>query len=648
MKKTLLVIVFVASYFNASAQTYLTHVGKDALVTINDGALLYNGGGLNFINDATAKLNNHGDIMIVKNFSTDAVTLQNSSNLTLVFGEVSPLNTALNREVYGQLFITGIAQGSISGKLDKQYLSDYDHSNNTGGSQQIGIPFFGFTTADLVASLPGAGNFNLTSTASSLTGRYAHNSLFRWNNQRSQFDQIVGAATPMGLPTDYFIIPTVKADGTTASWDPKNLKSVWKGTPVADQTATTNAVPLLISSRVSFGSDGSTTNDYRERYNTYLDDPFGETKWTTNYGKNMSQFSNPFLTNIDLYNITSTGLTGVRGIAYYADASVNWTAPVGTTYNGAATLVMATATGGVFQGGDIDRKKLLIKPLTAVMIKFDATANRTANLDITRRFAQTSRNAVTNPINSVTTARAASNIPSDLLVKQIAVVAYDSADKEIGRTYYAVSPSSITGVSEDARLQGFFDGSAVFTKEEISTGGEDTSLNRQLYINEANEIDYKGKEIPLYVNNNAVSKFKFELYEGGERVSTLSNGKNFYFKKDNTVTKLNDGDVFQVNSMTYGLYYDRPMAFLAVNSPGYTRAQTIIAKKDQDWVVSFAQTWKVAEVSVYSAAGQLLHTEKNISTINDYTVPLISKANGLYIIKATSESGEVVVKKVVK
>ncbi len=44
----------------------------------------------------------------------------------------------------------------------------------------------------------------------------------------------------------------------------------------------------------------------------------------------------------------------------------------------------------------------------------------------------------------------------------------------------------------------------------------DVNANYNLFINEANEVDFSGKEIPLVVNNANAAKFKFFLIEGGK------------------------------------------------------------------------------------------------------------------------------------
>ena len=50
---------------------------------------------------------------------------------------------------------------------------------------------------------------------------------------------------------------------------------------------------------------------------------------------------------------------------------------------------------------------------------------------------------------------------------------------------------------------------SIYTKEEQVSGGADVNANYNLFINEANEVDFSGKEIPLVVNNANAAKLKF-------------------------------------------------------------------------------------------------------------------------------------------
>lgn len=655
MKKNLLTLGALALGLSLNAQI-LTYVGKGAVVTVQNEALVYSGGGVELAaGDASSKaiINNMGDIMIVGDADQSSkLTVASDADFRLQFDE-----TATNKDVYGQLYIANVPQGNISGTVNKDFIADAN--NGTTGRQQTSLPFFNYNMAQLKTAL---GTYlQTTNTSLNSAGRFNYASVFKWNNKAARFDQLTDAnsATSVGKPTDYYILPRRNSAGTIM-WDAATTKKTFTGTPVSDISGLTQSIPLEISVIGSYGTNGNTKNYYYERYNSYLNDPFevggggGTPSWSTNYGKNISQFGNPFLTNIDLFNITNdsdgdgASLSNVQGIAYYGANDLNWyyqqtsSGYTGTIYSN-GSIVLVNASGGAFQAGDTNRDKLLIKPMKEVMIKFTNSTVPSLNFNPTRRFAQTARTAT---YGGVTTARNVSAIPADKIVKQVAAVLYNASGNEVGRTYYAVSPSATTGASVNAKLQGYVQNYAVYTKEEQVIGGEDLSQPQQLYINEANEISYQGKEIPMIINFNEASVLKFEVYEAGERVANLSNGKSFYIKKDNVITKINDGDSINVSGTSYGLFYEQPEGVLGTNDS--SKSQTVIAKKESDWVVRFATNWKTADVEIFSAAGQLIHAKKKVSTSTDYVIPFNTNVKGLFLVKATSESGEVVTKKIVK
>lgn len=652
MKKNLLALGALALGFSFNAQV-LTYVGKGATVTVQNETLVYSGGGVELgAGDASSKavVNNMGDIMVV-GAATDVFKVATDADFRLQFDE-----TATAKDVYGQLYLANIPQENITGTVNKDFMADAN--NGTTGRQQTALPFHNFSMAQLKGAI---GNYlQTTNTTLNSAGRFNYASVFRWNNKVARFDQLTDAnsAVSVGNPTDYYIQPRRNSAGQIM-WDAANQKRTFAGTPVSDVSGKTQSILLQTSTIGSYGINGNAKNYYYERYNSYLNDPFevgggaGVPAWAPNYGKNLSQFGNPFLTNIDLSNIINdsdgdgASLTNVRGIAYHGANNLNWyyasQSPqnyTGTVYEqGSAVLVYVS--GGVFQVGDVD--KLLIKPMKEVTIKFNDTTIPSLNFNPTRRFAQTARTAA---YSGVTTARAASTIPADKVVKQVAVVLYNSTGNEVGRTYYAVSPSAVTGASTSAKMQGYVSNYAVYTKEEQISGGADLSQSQQLYINEANEVNFLGKEVPLMVNFNDAAEMKFEVYEAGKRVDRLSTGNSFYIKKDNAITQINDGDAMKVAGTSFGLYYGQPEGVLGTSDT--FKGQTVIAKNNNDWVVRFSSNWKTADIEVYSAAGQLIHSKKKVSTSSDYLIPFNNNVNGLFLVKATSEAGEVVTKKIVK
>ena len=660
MKKNLLTLGVLAISLSLSAQSsnVLTYVGQNALVTVTNDALVYNGGG--WQNATGSKVNNTGDIMVVAS-ATGTSEVFNVANDTFVLSY--PTTEGVSSTIYGQLYIKDIAQGNITGQVRKEFKVG---ETGATGRQQFAVPFHQSTVGDINTQL---GNyFQLASNVKNASGRFNPASVFRWNNKQIRFDQILNATTLLGKPTDYLILP--RRDNTGAAvWNVSSTVNKVNGIPAGDLGYDLSAFKMEVLDKGwlnDLGSGGNKQNIYSERYLTYVNDPFENgtvaTNWTSagTYGRNLSQFANPFLTNLDLSQL-GTLLPDVAGVAYYGASSLNWyyssqagnTGFTGTAYtSGAATIV--NFVGGVAATGDVD--KLVIKPLQEIMVKFKPGTSFTAgvyqtplNLNNLRTFNSAARTAATtNPTGKMVASKTTSS--AGQLVKQVAVVLLSDSNTEIARTYYAVAPSFVTGDSQDALAQGYVNNYFIYTKEEALAGGEDLNASKQLYINEANENNFKGKEIPLFLNyDGAGAKLKFELYEGGVKLdngSTFSNGTSFYISNGNNITKINAGDQLGATSSRFGLYFEQPEGVLSNST--VAKNQTIVAKSGNDWVVRFSSGWKKANIEVYSATGQLVHSKNNVSTVNDYIIPIDNQAKGIFVVKTTGENGEIVTKKIVK
>ena len=655
------------------SQNILTYVGNSALVTVQSNTLVYNGGGLQTAGSAV--VNNSGNIMI-NGVAADGLTIAPTTSFNLKFN---------GAQSYGQLYITGIPQANITGKVNKEFRADVN--SGTTAKQQVGLPFFNYKISDLVSNITNspsntAGNYlNVTNGSNNSAGRFSPSSVFKWNNAKARFDQIVSGGdlttVNVGTALDYYIIPRRNSAGTEV-WDAANTGNVttFSGIPVSDITTVQSLSLTGAAAGISFGFNGSAANYFGEKYRTYLDDPFqsktgNSGNWDTNYGKNLYQVANPFLTNIDLKyigqaettNSDGNAIPNLQGVAYYT-SGLTWTKASGTGYpsenndgssNGTAgRTIVLTASSGVFQAGDI-ANRLIIKPMGEFMIKLstDNGGNTASKIDFTalRRFSNASRNNTTDTTNPTSRTADDTDIPADKIVKQLAVIMYDSDSLEIGRTYYAISPSAITGNNPGNTLLQAYNGddSIIYTKEENINGGEDANIFTKLYINEANEIDFKSKEVPLFINYTTSPYYlAFEVYEKGERMPNgLSNGNHFYLKdSQGQLFKIDDGSSFSLSgNQNLGLYYQKPDATLLAES--VLASQTFIAKKDSHWVVRFAKNWNKATVEVYSVAGQLMSSKSNISTSTDYLIPVNYQAKGVFVVKATSEKGEVVIKKIV-
>ena len=640
MRKNLLTLGSLALSISLSSQV-LTYVGSDAQMVVKDGTLVYSGGG--WQNDKKGKVENFGDIMVVSDTNAKFDIAEATSGASDA-GEFILKYT--DGDSYGQLYINGLAQDSITGKVTKEYTADGNHGAADGsGRQQVGLPFFGLSVDELRSSI--FDYLQITSSALNSQGRFNKASAFRWNNQKIRFDQLL-TGQQVGKATDYFIIPRTNGTGTIA-WNPAGTKKDFKGRAYAD-THDTHAFTLevLDTNYVSdLGAGGVKKNYYNETYKSYVNDPFVDgtvpSNWQSggNYGKNLSQFANPFLTNLDLTNLQVIGgtlLDNIVGIAYYKAGSISWNAQNGSTYTENSATI-ATVSGSSLQAGAVD-DSFVIKPMGEVMVKLSGAAK--INLNDARSFSQTKRVGSNYDVTS-----RSSSIPSDKIVKQLGVTLLNADGEQIGRTFYAVSPSATTG-SEGASLQAFVGDYPIYTKEEKEDGGEDTDFTSHLYINEANETSFKGKEIPMFINYSSPASIRFDVFEAGVKLTenqTLTSG-DFYIKDGNDIIKIKSGDTMVVGSDYYGLYYEQPEGTLGTNTA--LLGNTIIAKNVSDWVVRFSKNWKTANIEVYTAAGQLIHSKKNVSTSQDYIIPINSQTNGMFIVRAISDSGEAVTKKIVK
>lgn len=676
MKKNLLTLTLLGAFFYMDAQV-LTYVGNDALVTVQDNALVYSGGGVKLT--GTAKVNVTGDMMVVGN-STDLFETDSNSSFRLLH------QGAISSGIYGQLYISGIPQSKITGKVQKEYV---DGIHGSTARQQVALPFYNYSVTDLWLTLP---HINFTNSALTTTGRWNKRSVFKWNNSTAAFDQLTAAnsSTSVGKPTDYYILSRLNYNGSVA-WDPTVLvdnngtlasgtsvtaaltdvnstKKFFIGVPVSDTGSDTQVSLSGALSTNVFGTLGKNKNAYNELYNSYLDDPFVTSKWTGDYGLNVYQQGNPFLTNIDLSMIKKgttavndddeNYISNINGIYFYSSGLLNSLS--GTNYgssigakitfdasgNPVGAILLGSSQLGLDVTGAAGANMLVIKPMQEFIIKLNDATPQTLKFNKTRRFAQAARSSST-PYN-VTAARTA----AASVTKQLAVILLDANNVELGRTFYVVNSEATTGYSpENARMQAVSDNTSFYTKEEQLAGGADANSSYGLQINEANEANFAGKEIPLVVNNANASRMKFFLIENGNIVDegkNLSNGVSFYFGNGGVLTKLTSGSSIPVvnTNYTYGLYYNQPTGTLGTNE--LLSGQTVVVKKDNGYVVRFNKNWKSADVEIYSSVGQLLSQAKKVSASTDYILPLNSSVNGVYVVKVKSDEGEIVTKKIIK
>jgi hypothetical protein len=653
-----------------------THLDDNSVVFIEKDALYYNQGGTQ-IKQAVFK--NRGKVMI-KGDSGDFYKTVKSDNSVVTQEEarqniggrfVNVLNepTAFalpnttakgNNYTYGQLFISGFDQTHITG-----YVQQEHRNVNHGAYQQISLPFY----HKLLPSL----SEELGKTFTPV--RWSQNEILKWNNERAVFDNL-NFSQPISDATAYYIL-----GNKNNSLEVSSLTRTLTGIPYTDGD---NMIRLLenAGANINFGTGGNNLNQYNEKYNSYLQDGFelhnaiGGKPWQGNYGRNLYQFGNPFLMNIDLRNIfvdeaddDGNFLSNIYGIRVeQAKGTVDYTPGTGGGATSFRFVTWDEKTGSPV--GDVDW--LIIRPLSVFVIKLKNNKNQTLNFNTLRRFAYTPRPASTRYTpNSAKGTRtetetkiqekgiAATGITAST-VKQLGVIALDENNEEIGRTYYVVSPTAITGHSPDSNYQiSASSNNVIGTYEEKPSGGYDENFTSKywLYINEANEIDFQGKPIPAVIYDEKVKSLQFELRENAvlspEGTSTLSSGLPFYYGINGQINAITQNEKIQIhsgNELEFQLYYGSPATLNTENEENAVHSKTIIAYNPalEKHIVRFAPDWKSADIEVYDMSGRLVIKAKNHNTSNDYVIDLFH-ADAMYYVKAINPAtGEVVSGKIIE
>ncbi len=671
MKRNLLTLGLLALNLSLGAQV-LCHVDNGGIFFVGENALVYNGGGVQTKGNGIYDIK--GNVMIEGNGSAVLKTLNTSGGDKTDGGNfILRLNspTTAATSTYGQLYINGLAQGNMTAIIDKEY-----RTRKHGTYQQIAIPFYNKTLSSFSGSTSTMGTLGKTFSNT----RYSKNEILTWNNTTAVSDNLnVSSVTPKS--TTYYMLGSNNFDSDTppsampSNPDPSdptfgtnpNRKGVvytLRGQPF------TNGVSELLRNAgngINFGTGGNATNSYNERYNTYHGDDWDATLIPSNpwsavtYGRNIYQFGNPYLTNLDLsfIGVAESGsttdnnvITSIQGIRY--DPGVVVTTPNIGTYSVGAQVLNFTA-GMPVPVGDIG---LIIKPMQTFVVKLRDNdpqfgTDKTLSFDNLRRFKNTARTSGTD--YSVTAARYSKE--NNGTVKQLGVIALDENGQELGRTYFVVYPSATSGQTSNATVQSVLDNQSIIGtyEEDAINGGYDMSTFNSywLYINEANETDFKGKSIPLALYNAGIKSLKFEVRENTELIENqlheLTTGIGFYYKAQNgQVNEILQNQVIPVAGDQYSLYYGKPAIVLGAGEtykPNRTRV--IYSQAIDGFLVKFDPNWKTADVQVYDMSGKLIISQKNITTNKDFDINL-AKSNSAYIVTAVSENGEKISSKIIR
>ena len=643
MKRNIITLGMLALGFLTKAQTNdLTYVANGAEMTITP-EVIYSviGGKMTIV--GTGKITNSGNVMIEGNSSnrggfrtitTAGLPKTDGGNFILKM-----YDTNLSNLRYGQLYMQDGSIGPLTytGVVDKEYKD-----NHHGSYQQIALPFFNKKLSELSTELLSPGH-TFKFGAGNRANRYSGEAIMKYNNYYARFDDL--AATDVSdLGYTYYILGTKNFNASAG------VKIV-KGVPSPGSPGAFIGVGGGYSPDVVFGTGGKNQNYYRERYNTYIQDEWhmaSGTAWSGDFGKNIVLLGNFYLTNMDIINQlptwTSKDILGLR-----LDPGSVTTASGGGTQSTGAKHVTYNAAGT--PSGDVG---LVIRPMQTFALKFRSDNVQNLWLEGARRFAYTARPYLATP--SVLSRGSAGSL------KQLGVIALDEHGNELGRTYYVVYPEAQTGRPATYSTQVAAGGENIIgTFEEKPSGGIDEDLQNSywLYINEANQSDFKGKEIPLKIYSDKVRALKFEVRENAVEVpdsqEKFRNGQSFYISKGNDLVTVGHNKTIPVSASdnSFGLFYGKPSGYNDVSSAGNVAkpSATVVAfdEATKEYKIFFDPAWNTAKIEVYDLSGRLIYSKDKVDTkAGEFTLSLPSGNRATYVVKAVSETGSVFSQKIIK
>ncbi|MCW3161930.1 T9SS type A sorting domain-containing protein [Chryseobacterium oryctis] len=661
MRKSLFAIGLLAVGYSVQAQNVLLHVDDAATTYVSKGTLVYNGGGLQMKGNGV--IENHGNFMVDGSTSDSFKTITTGGTDKVEGSTIANFINKLNEPdnyatpnvnsssvaptyTYGQLYISGIPQTNITGIVDQEY-----RAVKHGSYQQIGIPFYDKTVSTLSTEL------GKTFT----NARGSQNEVLTYNNA-AVVSRNVNTADKLGTTVPVYGYYMLGAQGLDVS---SALKTI-KGRPVSDIG---QAVTLQNAGNgVNFGTNGLGLNQYNETYKSYVQDRWaiaaGQGSWQGHYGKNIYQFSNPFLTNLDL-----SGIAYNEPVSSGSNDGVNLSNIIGVRVEPGEVTTTSSGTGTTTPGkyitfnagvptGDVDY--MMVRPFSTFVVKLNDNNNTDVlNFSNLRRFNYYSRVLGVAPSYNGYSVTANKNASTNGTVKQLGVIGLDAAGKEVARTYYVVFPNGTTGHSTNSKTQVTSRSVDIIgTYEEAPTGGIDPNYSNSywLYINEANETDFQGKNIKLInYDLNKVKSYKFEIRENAALVADgthlLSSGIGFYYKAANgSVMEAKQGEVIPVTNSDYDLYYGAPARVLAVETPAVKPSRTMVVYNPEitNYIVRFDPSWKKADIEVYDMSGKLVISKKAVDASTDFVIELNSAIKNSYVVKIVSDKGETVNTKILK
>lgn len=654
-------------------------IASNAQITTTGGAKFFVGTGTTVFSTGDLTIDKSSDVFTNKgNVKISEGTLKNNGsakNFVLTYDD---------EKNYGQLIIVNNKSSVVGDITIQKHLNDYG-----SGEILFGIPFVNYTYSNFSDDLTNkqikpeliCGLFGVNNNCKNSASHWKQHPLFTWREDRFRYDPF--QENENLVPGKYYSFRKDKFD-TGSNFNGNALISFYgkpyvAGTkPTDGSAASPEDLSLPVNNRVSQGYKigNKAKNGYGIYYWTYLDDPFASNvkfnAGTSNdeldsnrYWDRMLRMVNPYTSNLNIFELLKDQESNIIGIA--SDGPITNQVDDGNIrYEGKTQVVTFLENGQRI--GDYENISI-IPPMTNFFIK---AKNDNVKVDLYKNsnpqtFTQSKyefdKGEVTGKVSK-------SNANFDDLYQLNLVLT--SGKTYYGNTYLAAGANLITGEFNqwEAKIKSNKEDTSItsiYTIPESINGGkypgyEDT----ELYINVINSNNSSKVAVPLGITVSDMDKgkeftFKSELKynmsslkEEGKTNFDDPNAKFYFHDKENNVVKEINTDFsysVRLNESTndrFEIFWKEP-GTLGTEDINTLNDLTIIYKTGNEHKIHFDKNWQKAEVNVFNVLGQLISTEKNINTQNDYLLPIHTTSSSLYVIVVTNQiTGEKITKKIVK
>lgn len=653
MRNNYIVLTLCLGLLSVNGLSQNAYVTGNQKVKVNPNTLVYFGSDLQVSTAVSADkvIENAGNIYVNGNF----VNLADSDK-----GK-NFVSTWANDNSYGQVIIkeTSTADGLT---MEKGVISP-----SAFAWGQFAIPFKYSTANDAME-----GMFGVPYVSSS---RY-YSSMMLWDNTVKPQFKTVSGTTPL-KPGDYVILNLSYYSAGIKGIMEGNSKLAYSGKP--SNEALSGSAELVMNADMYFHSDDWNTwknykNDYNEKYSTYISDEV-RPGTSNDYARNHFQFGNPYTSNLDLSKLPDIGFDeDLVGVVQYKQ--VSWEHGTGSSY---ATSVKATYNGTQWAG---DAEALIVKPFEPFILVLDESKTGEVKLSFGDNLKTFSMDPYHTP--SPSTPKTSSDDlggNSDFAGKnqytgatlvgslrgfyQLELKLYDEAENFTGNKAFVVVTDKVTNGVEnklEAEYADFGNRTGFYLAQENANGSPVAESSRKMYINTVG-MSYNNKPIPFffarksgdhngyYIKANLFKDNIFNKLTSEER--NYGDGNSFYFYdfKEDKLIPITTDFKYYIPGSTVALENRYQIYWNGLQNHNKSELSedlsSVVVYKDQDThKVRFSEDWDNAEVKVYDLTGRKVLEFNNVSTKADFAFKL--PANGIYVVKIVSNTGEVYTQKIIK